>query len=378
MIARLQLSDLHLGDPRSTLSNPEVAASVVAQLADISGGEVGKLILAGDVWEECVPGNVGALSDGVACSVREAVDGFFGPLFKSVKVGEVVWVPGNHDLSAWHWYCQTMLGKAVVTDYGGTSVDPGSWPFSILLPGFSSKLTVSYPIYWEKQAGADYPILVVTHGHLLDSLVLGWDDHEKYLALKALGCVRSNVPRTSEGAGSLKSVATATLDFCLALWKRYSPRDYVYSNHIMRRLDHPQDCALHQTFPRDGNYHLTETGLSLDTDPSVQGHTKNLPWFLETMIMDPYLPTPVGSLRQGEVVPAFTQPSCLTFGHDHLGHRKHVFACGVPFVCVDSGGWTSEYQGHAPHSHVLVWRAKGDVVPDVHFVRARTKGGTLL
>lgn len=377
MIARLQMSDLHLGDPRSTLSNSEVAEEVVFELVQLCGG-IRKLILAGDAWEECVPGNVGVLSDGVACSVRAASDGFFGRLFQKMDVEEVVWVPGNHDLSTWAWYARTALGKSILTDYSGTDVNPSAWPFRALLPGFKGKLTVAYPLYWDKSAGTDYPILAVTHGHLLDSLVLGWDPDEKYLALKSLGCQRANVPRTSEGTGSLRKVAEATLDFTLNLWKRYSPRDYLYSNAIMRRLDHPQSCSWQRAFPRCTHYHLTEADLGHDMDLASQGHTRNLPWFLESMIMDPYLPTPVGSLRQGEVGEAFTSPSCLTFGHDHLGLYKHLFACGVPFVCADSGGWTSEFDGHLPHSHVLLWDAMDTVVPAVHILRARTKAGTLL
>jgi len=389
MVARLQMSDLHLGDPRSSLSNPEVAAEVVAQLAKLTDKKIGKLILAGDAWEECVPGNVGSLSDGVACSVRLAADNFFGLLFRTISVAEVVWVPGNHDLSTWVWYCQTSLGQSVVTDYAGRRVDAGSWPFRLLLPGHAGKLTVSYPIYWDMGAGdnsldaktgvsGDYPLLAVTHGHLLDSLVLGWDSLQKYEFLKSIGCRRSVVPMESEKVGSLKKLAEQTLEFCLALWKRYSPRDYTYSNHIMRRLDHPQSCTWQSLSPRQGCFYLEECDLKADVESSALGHTRQLSWFLETMIMDPYLPTPVGSLRQGEVSRAFTSPSCLTFGHDHLGIHQHVVSCGVPFVCVDSGGWTSEYEGHLPHTHVLKWEAEADVVPSVHLILARTSSGKIL
>ena len=38
MIARLCLSDLHLGDDRSTLASPDVVSSVVQSLREISGG----------------------------------------------------------------------------------------------------------------------------------------------------------------------------------------------------------------------------------------------------------------------------------------------------------------------------------------------------
>ena len=44
----------------------------------------------------------------------------------------------------------------------------------------------------------------------------------------------------------------------------------------------------------------------------------------------------------------------------------------MPFACADSGGWTSEFEGHLPHSHALVWREAGQVVPEPYFFKART------
>ena len=103
----------------------------------------------------------------------------------------------------------------------------------------------------------------------------------------------------------------------------------------------------------------------------------SVPEFLDLMLLDPCLPSPVGDFGQapGE---AFTKPSCLVFGHDHLGARKTVVSCGVPFHVVDSGGWTSEFDGHLPHCRALVWQKDEDVTPEIYFVRARTTAGKIL
>lgn len=374
MIARLQISDLHLGDPRSTLSNPQVAAKAVAAIADASNGHVGKLVVAGDAHEECVPGNMNNLILGVATSVADASTHFFGELFKKVKVDELVVVPGNHDLSVWAWYDRKRGGN-VVTDYRGCRVPASEWPWRMFYPGFEgSEITFAYPIYWDTSVGKDYPMLLTTHGHLFDPLVLGWDPEHEYALLSALGCTRPNVPRDAGELKSLKQLAELTLPFCEQLWARYSERDYVYSNYIMRRLEHPQSCPW-QSRLAPGFYQLEEYH---DQPKGGQGYAANLPWFLQVMIQDLYLPTPVGSLRQGVPAPALTNPSCVTFGHDHLGTFSRLVACGVPFVAADSGGWTCEYDGHLPHAHALAWREAGQVVPEPLFFKLRTDDGGLL
>ncbi len=384
MIAKLQISDFHLGDPRSTLGNPDVAAEVVRQIARISGGQIGKLIVAGDAHEECVPGGLNRLHDGVAVSVLEASRGFFGLLYDEVDVGETVVVPGNHDLCTWVWYCDQTRSDYVTT-YTGRQVDPAAWPWRHLYPG-TNVLTFGYPIYWDESPGSadDYPIHVVTHGHLMDPLVLGWDPEYEYAALAALGCERPQVSRSDNPL--LSQLGTVTRRFVTGLWSRYSPRDYAYANYVMRRLVHPQSCAYQRLPGLPGDYYdLSYPGQNLDfpsrdAAPAGQDYVMgNLPWFLDCILTDPRLPSPVGSLRQGNPAPAaLTKPSCLTRGHDHLGTFRTVVAGGVPWVDASSGGWTSEFDGHLPHAHSLVWKEPGQIVPEVYFHRARTKSGSLL
>lgn len=377
MIARLQLSDLHLGDPRSTLSNPEVADVVTDAVAELSGGEVGKLVVAGDSHEECVPGEPNKLVEGVADSVGRASEHFFGSLFRKVRVGELVWVPGNHDLSAWHWYCQSKQ-MPTVTGYDGVLVPPDDWPWRLFFPGLGAPLRVAYPLYRDRAPGDDWPMLVTTHGHLLDPLVLGWDQPAKYAALSSIGCSAASVSREAGEVKSLRKVAEATLPFVLAMWRRYSERDYAYSNYIMRRLEHPLSCTLQPVSFPPGE--LVDAGPYTEGDsaPPGQGLLASLPWLLEVLLLDPELPSPVGSLRRDQRDETFHRRSCLTHGHDHLGTFRDVVSCGVPFAVADSGGWTSEFDGHLPHTHVLVWKDSGQVVPEPYFIRARTKSGRLL
>ncbi len=370
MIARLQMSDLHLGDPRSVLSDPATAQKVVDEVARLSGGQVEKLILAGDVWEENVPGDLKVLENGVAKSVKDAAAIFFGSLYAKIKVDEIVVVPGNHDVCTWHWY-REKRGQSTVTNSEGESVEPLDWPWFTLLGGFCGKLTFAYPLYWDKSAGVDYPVLFVTHGHLLDPLVLGDDSFSEYNFLSALG-VRRPMVKSLDEAESVKEIAQGTLDFCLGLWKRYSVRDYIYANYIMRRLEHPESCLLQGS----SITWIAEESIQVDDPSPQQGNFANVPSFLDLVVRDPNLPTPVGTLGRrpfggGPTGPAFSKLSCLTFGHDHRGTWKRVISCGVPFVAADSGGWTSEWDGHIPHTHVLVWCKKEDVVPAAYLINLR-------
>jgi hypothetical protein len=220
-------------------------------------------------------------------------------------------------------------------------------------------------------------MLVFTHGHLLDPLVLGWDPTAEYTALAALGCKRPSVPADESDIKSVADLALRVNDFCLSLWQRYSPRDFAYSNYVMRRLLHPQSCHW-QGGLMTGIYSIPPGGEGMDEPPAHQGNMVQVPWFLNLLLMDPSLPSPVGKIGEGPVGPAFTNPSCLVFGHDHLGLDRTIVACGVPFKVADSGGWTAEFDGHLPHCHVLVWFDKEQVVPQTDFVHARTKAGGLL
>jgi len=369
MISRLCLSDLHLGDDRSTLFSAEVVSKVVASLAEISGGSIDTLILNGDVWEECVPSDM-TLAEGLSRSVISSSQFFFGQLFYQIKVGKVIYVPGNHDLCLWDWYARSKDLDSI-TSYAGQPVSLTDWPWRQLFARFDGELLVSYPLY--HAAGQDFPVLAFTHGHLLDPLVLGRDSEAEYAALAALGCRRPNISTET----SVSKRARLVHDFVLDLWRRYSSRDRIFANYVMRRLLHPQSCLWQREIGLDGPHVLGDEYATDDQPPAGEGYMGSVTEFLDLMMLDTGLPSPVGDFGH---VPgaAFTKPSCLVFGHDHLGARKTVVSCGVPFHVVDSGGWTSEFDGHLPHCRALVWQKSEDVSPEVYFIRARTKGGKIL
>lgn len=354
----LCLSDLHLGDGRSALDDPDSADLVARNLAGILGREpLDTLVLNGDIWEECVPAGLGEPREGIFNRrVLAASRTFFSLLFGKVRVENVVWVPGNHDLNLWEAY----LAKHAMTSPRATGPAGVVVEHDFFTPlfgkGIFGTFRVAYPVYCPT---TDFPVLVFTHGHLMDPLVRGLGSGAAYNFLSVLGCRR---PRVPEQVSSVKALAEATDPFTLALWQRYSRRDYTYANHVMRRLEHPASCS-YGTSDR-GSFTCGEPGSPRDgLGPQVAS-------FLDLVLTDPHLPTPVGSLRPDVPSVAFTRPSCLVYGHDHLATEQTIFSCGVPFQVRDSGGWTSEWDGHHPHTHALVWGG-GTVIPESYFLRTR-------
>ena len=355
MARMLCLSDMHLGDNKSALNNPKIVDKVTSDLVAFSDKSVDTLVLNGDVWEQCIP--AGTLEenpgDGFCSSVAKASRYFFASLFSKISISNVVWVPGNHDLSLWK-RLSLASGLPFHTSQRGAILKPSDVPavkkfFEVLFDG-SPQFKVAYPLFIAGNPYPDdFPYVMFTHGHLLDTLVRGEESEAAYIALRALGCKRPTVPADPESVARIAELAD---DFTLALWKQDSTVDYTFWNMIVRRLAHPQSCPLagHETesVTRVNHPASTHDGLM----PKVQA-------FLETVLADPNLPTPVGSLRQTVVAPAFSKPSCLVFGHDHLGTVEQIGACGVPFRVFDSGGWTVEFDGHVPHSHALVWPDEG-------------------
>lgn len=361
------LSDMHMGDNKSALNNPAIVAKVVQDIAGATNGAIETLVLNGDVWEQCIP--AGTLEenpgDGFCSSVATASSGFFATLFGKIKVGKIVWVPGNHDLSLWKRLSDA--GKLPFhTSPAGVALARESSPaaqkfFDVLfkstspLPAFS----VAYPIFLVADPYPDdFPYILFTHGHVMDPLVQGRESEAIYIALKALGCSRPTIPDDPSETLTINQIAQATDGFTLSLWKQDSTVDYTYWNMISRRLSHPQSC------PMAGK---PTTNLSPANHPSSprDGQMAQASWFLETAVTDPNLPTPVGSLRSPTVDTAFNKPSCFVFGHDHLGTAMQAGICGVPFNIFDSGGWTVEFDGHTPHSHILIWNDEGTTPTDV-------------
>lgn len=388
MISRMCLSDLHLGDARSVLSSPKTCREVAWRMALLAGEpgpggerpECDTLILNGDVWEECVPSGMGdELPPGALFeeAVLEASRAFFGAVLDAVDVRRIVWVPGNHDLCLWHLYSR-MLGPGFssITSYGGHchDVKDERWRrvFGTLLGREVAAHTTAYPLFVETPWAGGFPHLAFTHGHLLDPLVRGLEPDLVYLALRAIGCRQPRVPADLREVNSAAEIALVTDHFSLALWERYSRRDHAFSNYVLRRLNDSRSCPLQEATSPGQVAAVTQA-----SDPSSprDGLLAQVPWFLDVLVADPGLPSPVGELRTHNPGPTYEQPSCLVYGHDHQGGSRVVTSSGVPYAAVDAGGWTSEHDGHHPHSHVLVWRAPGQVVPEAYLLHTRLGEG---
>ena len=375
---RLCLSDLHLGDNRSLLSIKENAVEIADFICQIVQSDrkenvLDSLVLNGDIWEECVPYNIGQNTGMFNTAVFEASQAFFGTLFRAINVKEVVIIPGNHDLSLWARAARSENNMAsIVTPYEGVQLY-GSYAGAIYstllnLPSTFDGLRLAYPLYCPKPANPDddFPMLAFTHGHLLDPLVRGLSSEAEYELLKAIGVTSPRLPSVLDKISSIKQVAQNTDEFTLSLWKRDTKLGYIYNNYVLRRITHPQSCPMRE-LPG-----MTSVPYGADVCSPRDSRMQDVPWFLELALMDPELPTPVGSLRPDTPTPAFTKPSCFVFGHDHLGPAQTIMVYGVPFHVFDSGGWTSEFEGHVPHSHALYW-SDGDLVPQAYYLRPSVK-----
>lgn len=346
MVARVCLSDLHLGDPRSVLNDPNVAENVAKEIGRITGGKIGQLVLNGDVWEECTPANMDDRVDeacgGFACSVVTASRVFFRALQENAEIDEFVWVPGNHDLSL----LQTTFGYPCRTQPRGARVD--SIALNALMDVRRADTRIAYPVFMP----TDSPWILFTHGHLMDPLVRGIAPDIEYAALAALGCPR---PITQpEGEASLQDLAKRTDPFTLALWKRYSQLDAKYQEYILRRFDHLPDDPESVRAAIVGA--PVRAQMRIDTAPgSLWPHVD---WLLTAALLDSRIQTPTSK----------DEPMTFVFGHDHLGTRAWRGVCDQQVLVVDSGGWTSDYPWHRPHSRVLVWPEKSDVEPVVYYV----------
>ena len=357
------LSDLHLGDIACLLNDPARANQVADQVAACCGGSIGALVLNGDVWEQCIPSHDGGPPDrGFHPMVCQASQGFFGRLLDQTKVGKIVLVPGNHDLTLWHRMAASLGMNTVYTPPSGTLIQPEQSQdvrdfFGKLWPARAMpEMRVAYPNY---ASDTHFPYVLFHHGHLLDSFVLGWEQSWKDRLLHVFGVGPATVDRD---ARSMRELAVATHPFILGLWREDSDLDRMYWNNINRRFEHPQSCELagcgdqmigdnvHPTSPRDGCL-------------------PNVSWYLGIALSDPELPVPVESFdRSGKQPDDFTKRSCFVFGHDHLGSRSTTFVRGVPFAVRDSAGWTKEYDDHHPHTHFLAWDTPGSCVPKSHYV----------
>lgn len=351
------LSDLHLGYDRSFLTNRDCHARIAGEVSRLAGGSTKRLILNGDCLEACVPARVGEHdAAGFPAAASEASSSFFAALLARLPVEEIVLVWGNHDFCLWQRLAQAcgvptftndMAADACLQSHG--HVLPGAESFiSEILSSAAlevPKITAAYPNY---VLGRQWPFVVFHHGHLLDRMVLGWEDAVDYLALRAI--IGQGSPGVSpDGDDSLAAICRKTSPFVAAMWRYNSPARAA-EWQFMRRFGKRQACPY---------YPSLDVG-AVGAEPQGEGLGAQAKWYLETLVTDPTTPSTLGPSAA---------PSYLFVGHDHGGGDMSVEGLdGHDWRVVNTGGWTRDLGELAPHAHVVAWEV-GAEAPSTYCVR---------
>jgi hypothetical protein len=347
------VSDLHLGYDLSYLTDPASHDRVAAEIAEVAGGATRRLILNGDCLEACVPARTGEHdAAGFPAAMAEASRSFFTALLGKLSVEEIVIVWGNHDFCLWQRLAAS-CGVPVFTNDMADDVClqsrgfilPGAESFltDVLGPGVQaiSKVTSAYPNY---VLGRQWPFVVFHHGHLLDRMVLGWDDAVDYLALRAL-IGQGSAKVSPDGDDSMIDICRKTTPFVSAMW-RYNSEARAAAWQFIRRFGGRQVCLYYP----EGS---AGSGV-LGAEPQGSGLGNQAKWYLDALAADPTTPAILG--------PA-TDPSYFFMGHDHGGGAMTVPGLdGHDWRLVNTGGWTSDHGEQKPHAHVAAWRV-GDSAP---------------
>lgn len=335
MIPFITISDTHLGYDRSVLNTSSALRNLAESLGEISEGKVDKLILNGDIWEICVPKDIGVAGSvsGITPFTQEISREFFSLLGESLTVQELVIVPGNHDYTLWKPILELVRQKDLCNfdllkpREGRTILASLLGPASGLYP----KATLAYPTYF---LGKQWPYCAFHHGHFLDDLIIGQAADAEYTALSALG-VKQRPPVVLDDQETLVSLSLKTDNFLSSLWASNSPaRSALWA--LIRRDDSRAYCP---SVPQQGY-----SEAQLETFEDDLG--KNLAWLTDLLTVDSHSPTPLGDN---------SHPSYLFVGHDHLGGMKDVPGMdGYNWKVINTGGWTQDGSG-PPHGHAVVW-----------------------
>jgi hypothetical protein len=354
------VSDLHLGYDKSFLTDPSRHARVAAEISKIAGGSTRRLVLNGDCLEACVPDRTGEHdAAGFPSIMAEASRSFFNNLLTKISVDEFVVLWGNHDFCLWQRLAQACGVPTFTNDQSADvclvnqgHVLPGAESFLVDVLGPEAcklrKVTSAYPNY---VLGRQWPFVVFHHGHLLDKMVLGWDEAVDYLALK-LVVGQGSAKVSPDGDETLAEICRKTDPFVSAMW-RYNSKSRAAQWQFLRRFGGRELCHYYPDQPGQDSEIL---GVELQGE-GLGGQAK---WYLDTLAADPTTPSVLGPSAA---------PSYFFVGHDHGGGQKDVPGLdGHDWRLVNTGGWTRDHDELSPHAHVAVWKV-GDVTPFTHCVR---------
>jgi UDP-2,3-diacylglucosamine pyrophosphatase LpxH len=338
------VSDLHLGYDRSFLTDPDCHGTVAAEISKIAGGSADR------TGEHD--------SAGFPASMAEAARSFFTALLGKLAVEELVIVWGNHDFCLWQRLAQAcgvpvftndLAEDVCLVNRGHVLHGAESFVSDVLGPAASSlaKVTSAYPNY---VLGRQWPFVVFHHGHLLDRMVLGWEDAVDYLALKLLiGQGSSKV--SPDGDETLAQICRKTGPFVSAMW-RYNCHARADEWQFLRRFGDRQSCPYYP----DG---LGDSEI-LGVEVQGRGLGQQAKWYLDVLAADPTTPASLGPS---------SDPSYFFVGHDHGGGAENVQGLdGHDWRLVNTGGWTRDRGEVKPHAHVVAWKT-GAASPLTYCVR---------
>jgi hypothetical protein len=336
-------SDLHLGYDRCVLNDPAVQDRVVEEVADLCEGSTDRLILNGDCFEGCVPRDAGTydaagFSPIMASTVRSFLQKFTGKIATTSLV--ILW--GNHDYSLWSrlasacgvpTFTNNMKGDVLLQHDG--CILPGSESFiSDVIGPASSKLQRIRSAYPNYVLGKNWPYVIFHHGHLLDTLILGWLPDIDYLALKIL--IGARQPKVDQGM-DMFAIHAATESFISGMWK-FNSKARAEEWAILRRTEKAHICPYHPS---------GMVPALVGDEPQGRQLGEQAQWYVNTLMMDPTTPGAIGSSKD---------PCYLFIGHDHDGGKMDVSGLdGKPWKIVNTGGWTSDRGEETPHTHVVIW-----------------------
>jgi hypothetical protein len=359
------VSDLHLGDREegngSVLSSLSVCKNFIDQLADITHGCIGTLVIDGDGLEACVPSRTAeenflhktSVLDLYNSTIEDAQK-FFSTLTSRISVDRLIWVPGNHDYSLYLKMIKLgILPNRLVSPFSGYSLRKGgAWSSKADLLGklFGDKILdirAAHPNYVYCKEGQDWPVAVFTHGHLFDSQVLTpSSDFLKTIGLFAeTGHIFDPVPSAFDvNPGRwMEALSFMTSERVSLIWtQNLDPVKEAVYNYAERRKIHIV-CGER---PKESGHHVWLAALQgCGLNDPVNHHLK---WYCDGFMQDwsPVLPNP-------------RPTSYFVKGHTHFGGATCIESLdGAPFQVYDLGGWTLDAVGHkdnVPHTHALVW-----------------------
>lgn len=152
------LSDIHLGDRRSTLQKPEVVDALIKELN--RRRKIDELILLGDILD---------LAFSTFHDVIDQARTFFDQI-STLNVGKFIYIPGNHDYHIWLLHIEKRdviepvqhEGLPKMPDYMGQFLNKESFFSEVLPEDLEEKLEIRYPNYEFVINGTRY---FFHHGH---------------------------------------------------------------------------------------------------------------------------------------------------------------------------------------------------------------------